>query len=34
MKVSTLSMFLKDVMPKWEDPANVNGGEYQLRFSL
>lgn len=28
MRVSTLSMFLKGVMPKWEDPANKEGGEY------
>ncbi len=28
MRVATLSIFLKDVMPKWEDPANTNGGEY------
>lgn len=30
-RISTLSMFLTGVVPTWEDPANKNGGEYQIR---
>lgn len=27
-----MSIFLKGVVPQWEDPANKHGGEYQVRI--
>ena len=30
-EVSSISLFRKGILPKWEDPKNVNGGEFALR---
>lgn len=34
MRINTLSIFQKGVLPKWEDPVNAQGAEYQLRLML
>jgi hypothetical protein len=30
-EVSSISLFRKGILPKWEDPKNINGGEFALR---
>jgi Eukaryotic initiation factor 4E len=32
-RISTLSLFRKDVQPKFEDPKNKAGGDYKLRLA-
>lgn len=30
-EVASISLFKKDILPKWEDPRNTNGGETAIR---
>lgn len=32
MRISTISMFLKGIEPRWEDKINTKGGEFQMRL--
>ncbi len=30
-EISSISLFRKGIKPKWEDPKNINGGEFSIR---
>jgi hypothetical protein len=31
-RISALSMFENEILPKWEDVINENGGEFRMDF--
>lgn len=34
MRISTMSIFLKGIVPIWEDIVNAKGGDFQIRLQL